>query len=788
MISNVTGTWLTDAEATSPDYWVNHLRQPVLFSQGVQTLLSLDTPVFVELGPGHTLTKLVRQHLTPDHQALTLQSLPHPRENKPDTVTLMTALAELWVAGLAIDWQGFYQTEQRYRLPLPTYPFERESYWIAPDAAPTATQNSSGQASLKQNALAQDESASTAAEPSADSSGKAPDMADWFYLPTWRRRPLTESGTDGDRWLIFTERSNLDPAQDYLWKPLGADIVWAVPGAEFSFDGDVCTLRPGEVSDYQQLFETLRDRTPTQLIYDWGRASTVNAFQALVPLAQVLGEQAKSELTLNLVTSGAHCVTGRETLSPAQAKLLGLGQVLTQEYPAIRCRQIDLAEQSLHHPTQHDPTIRKLHQELRTPYQQDNRVVAYRHGQRWTMTYDPLPLPEQTPPRLQRRGTYMIVGDLVDGLGMTYAQALVRDYGAKLILVGRPGLPAAADWEKWLVTHGPQHSVSRLIRQLQALGSEGETFFWASGSLTDLDWLQSMVQKGTAQMGPITGVFHAGVMGDRASRLVSELDEDGCDRICRSKVEGIQALQVVLAEQPISFYVLQSSLSAIVGGAGFGAYAAANGYLDATAHQQTSEATLWLSLNWDACNLDESETVETSELMAAALSAEEVWQTTLRALAQPDCPQLVITPRPLSSRLAAAFTPQSLAEQSPSGTTHYGRPDLSTPYVAPRNDIEKTVAEAMGDLLGIDPVGVDDNFFELGGHSLLAIQAVTRLRETFQVELPMRAFLFEAPTVAGIAKIIEENQPALSAETQSSLESLLDQIEGMSPEEVEQKL
>ena len=94
----------------------------------------------------------------------------------------------------------------------------------------------------------------------------------------------------------------------------------------------------------------------------------------------------------------------------------------------------------------------------------------------------------------------------------------------------------------------------------------------------------------------------------------------------------------------------------------------------------------------------------------------------------------------------------------------------------------------MGDLLGIEAVGIYDNFFELGGHSLLAIQAVTKLRQQFPVDLPMRAFLFEAPTVSGIAKIIQdqinEETAEMPPEAQSTVESLLDQIENMTPEEV----
>ena len=758
IISNVTGTWFTDTEATDPNYWTKHLRQTVLFSQGVTELLQFSHPIFLELGPGHTLTKLVQQHLPLEKRSpqAAIQSLPHPREQKPDTVTLMTALSKLWLAGVSIPWAKFYQGEKRHRLPLPTYPFERESYWI-PLAESTVEQP----------------------VPNPD---KAADMADWFYLPSWKRLPITDPlpARLDECWLVFAD----DPK---LWPPLtkmANKIIWIVPGSRFAMEGNTYTLPPHQATDYQQLMENLQIPAQTQVIYGWGLSSdSIDTFQSLRYLIQAATGQNMTgqNMTMTVVTSGVQAVTGGESLNPNQAKTLGLCQVISQEHPGLRCRHIDLGTPA--------SDLQGVVRELRLESSCDQRLIAYRHGQRWVQTYDPLPLPKQNANLLKPNSTYLIAGDLVDGLGMVYAQSLVKDLNAQLILIGRPGLPASNDWEKWLATHGPNHSVSRLIRKLQALGTEGNTFLWFSGNLADAAWMKTVIGQGIDQFGPITGVFHADVMGDQASCALAELNEESCHSICRSKVQGMQVLQDILANHPVNFYLLQSSLSTVVGGAGFGAYAAANCYLDTLAHQQqhNNSPSQWLSLNWDACQLDDA--AGGSALMAAAMSADEVWQTTQRAVAQTSCPQLVISPRNLQTRLKTAFTPAA-AKETPAADTisSHARPNLATPYVAPQNEVEQTVAQAMGNLLGIEAVGINDNFFELGGHSLLAIQAVTRLRQEFQVDLPMRAFLFEAPTVAGIAKIITDNQITLPEETQSTIEDLLDQIEEMNPEEVEQKL
>ncbi|MBD2520194.1 acyltransferase domain-containing protein [Nostoc sp. FACHB-973] len=131
-ISNLTGNWITVTQATNPEYYAQHLRSTVLFAQGVEKLLATPEQVLLEVGPGHTLTTLVKKH--PDKAAAqtVLTSVRHPQENQSDNHVLFTTLGQLWLAGVNIDWFGFYSHQEYYRLPLPTYPFERQRYWIDP--------------------------------------------------------------------------------------------------------------------------------------------------------------------------------------------------------------------------------------------------------------------------------------------------------------------------------------------------------------------------------------------------------------------------------------------------------------------------------------------------------------------------------------------------------------------------------------------------------------------------------------------------------------------------------
>lgn len=136
-LSNMTGTWITAAEATDPHYWTRHLRQTVYFHSSVQTLLQQDNGIFLEVGPGRTLSSYVRRHPHKTNRHVILQSLPHPDTASADLETMAQALGKLWLAGGTIDWVAVYGEEPRRRIPLPTYPFERQRYWIDAPTAPT---------------------------------------------------------------------------------------------------------------------------------------------------------------------------------------------------------------------------------------------------------------------------------------------------------------------------------------------------------------------------------------------------------------------------------------------------------------------------------------------------------------------------------------------------------------------------------------------------------------------------------------------------------------------------
>ncbi|MER3588643.1 MAG: beta-ketoacyl synthase, partial [Mastigocladus sp. ERB_26_1] len=255
-ISNVTGTWITPEEATDPNYWAKHLRFPVRFSAGISQLLQQPNRILLEVGPGRTLCTLAKQH---SHQAtgqVVLPSLPHPQDKQSDVAFILNIVGRLWLAGVTINWSGFYAHEQRQRVPLPTYPFERQRYWIEPQL----TVEKSGQAESKL--------------------GKKSNIADWFYVPSWKQIPLVKTGEKKSTcYLVFVDECTIGSQIVQHLQQTGQDAIAVLAGAEFSqVDHNTYTINPAQQDDYQTLLQAIHQqgKIPETIIHLWGLSYVIH--------------------------------------------------------------------------------------------------------------------------------------------------------------------------------------------------------------------------------------------------------------------------------------------------------------------------------------------------------------------------------------------------------------------------------------------------------------------------------------------------------------------------------
>ena len=127
-VSTVTGTWMSPEQATDPAYWGSHMRQPVLFAKAIAELALTPGQVFLEVGPGATLSTLVRQ-IVPSHSGSTVISSLPAVPSPSDAAAIQQALGALWLAGVQPNWAAVHHPNHRRRVSLPSYPFERSRYW-----------------------------------------------------------------------------------------------------------------------------------------------------------------------------------------------------------------------------------------------------------------------------------------------------------------------------------------------------------------------------------------------------------------------------------------------------------------------------------------------------------------------------------------------------------------------------------------------------------------------------------------------------------------------------------
>ncbi|PTL74938.1 type I polyketide synthase [Vitiosangium sp. GDMCC 1.1324] len=764
-VSNLTGTWLTDAEATNPRMWAEHARRPVRFAEGVATLLAEPERVLLEVGPGQALTMLARQSASAAGCTV-VPSMRRPQETRPDMPVLLEAAGRLWLAGVELDGERLQGPGKHLRRVLPTYPFQRERYWVEASGrlAPPADSRSPAAVARKKE-----------------------DVSEWFYQPAWKPTPppVAPAFERGELVLAFTDAAGPGARLVEHLRSRGAEVVRVVPSEKFSRpDEQTYGLVPNEPAHYRRLLEELEasGRKPRRVVHTWslGPASAGEDEAALatemnrglysvLALSRALQPRAaETPVEVALVVGGALEVTGDEPLVPARALLLGPCKVVPQEHAGLRLRCIDVRL-----PEAAEKQERLLaHLTAEVLLSSGEPVVAWRGARRYAEHYElaRLPAPGSDVAPLRERGVYLITGGL-GRIGLGLAEHLAATVRARLVLVGRSHFPAREEWEAWLKAHGEQDSVSRKIRRLREMEARGAEVLVLRADVSRRAELELVLTRTQERFGALHGVVHsAGSIGAQTHVPLVALEREQCEEQLAAKVHGTRWLEAALAGRKLDFVVLQSSLSAVLGGPGFTAYAAANAFMDALAASRTRTGdTPWLSIDWDGWH--EGDDAPTGSDMTITEGSDAL----RRLLAARAEGRWVVSTSELSARQTVwprrdqFGTPA--ARPALQGTA---RPALRNEYVEPRDSIERELAALWQELLGIERPGIHDDFFELGGHSLVGAQVVARVRQMFQVELRLGT-LFETPTIAGMAKAIVQSRAENMGDEE--LESLLAELE-----------
>lgn len=763
VISGVTGRPLTAEQATDPGYWARQLRETVRFADGLREAVTAPGTVLIEVGPGRQLSALADSELA-GRTAPVATVMPGADQRGSEQAALLDGLAELWHQGVRIDWRRTHR-HPRLRVPLPTYPFQRTRHWI--DAAPD-------------DAVVAPEAAPRGPE-------------EWIHRPRWVELPRAAAGSgaagaapETTAVLVLADRSGVGAALGERLTALGSRVTLVDADADAGAALKAALATPGSRPDAVVHLRAL-DAAP---------GDTVEQEQAvgLRSLLDVLPAGGAQPLRLLHVTRHVFDVTGEDPLRPGLATAVGLCRVVPQE-TSWDCRVVELDPRD---PADRLPeTVADLLAELGDTASQAS-PVALRGRKRFVRAHVRVDVGNQVP---SAHGTHLLVGGL-GMIGRTLAAEILRDPAARVVLYDRAEPGALAP------------SARRELEELRALG--GDRLTVRRGDAEDAGALTAAVQEAARRDGRLAGVVYTpGMSVSEGIRAVLDSSPELFARHMTTKMAGLHALDAALDGVAYDRCLIVGSLSSLLGGVGGAAYTAANWYADTyVARRNRTAATPWLNVQWehwreadapglrDAADCGPQEGKELYRLLTA-VGGEGPFTV---CAADPDVREALARQAEAGSGVGAP--PAGGGPAGPSGGTAKGRPKMSVPYVAPRDETEEYVAGMWRDMLGIDEIGVRDSFFELGGQSLLAMQLVGRLRDAHGIELPLGE-IFQEATVATIAQLIRAAgeappaggpQAAAAAEQEQAvdvevgevaseeLEALLNEIEGLSSSDIEAAL
>ncbi|MFE0593175.1 type I polyketide synthase [Micromonospora echinospora] len=457
-LSNLTGTWITDEQATDPQYWVAHVRGQVRFAAGVAVAAACPNPLFVEVGPGRGLGNLVRAGAYEGRPPVVALLAPPPGEAErhggtgthDEQRSVLAALAELWQHGVEVDWAALHGGVPRRRTPLPTYPFTRTDFLLPRVATARTAESPAGTPVWFPAALPRD-------------AARVPDRCEWLVLG------------DGCGWSV-------DVAE--ALRAAGHPVRRVARG---DADGVADAARP---ETWERL---VRDRTADgpvdRVLYAVDDEVDV-AVASLMGLARALHASAPERpVRVDVLTEDLREVAGSRIRAPHRAALDGVVAVLAEWFPALRFRVVDVG--SVAGDADRDRQRARLLAELAAD---GDTHVAYRGARRFRRTLVPVPA---GPAGVVAGGGYLVTGaDRETGLRL--GAELARS-GARVVLAGGPGAPDPT---------GPD-ATGPLAAELARLRADRpDAVSWVPADPTDADGLRRLVDTARERLGPLHGVVH----------------------------------------------------------------------------------------------------------------------------------------------------------------------------------------------------------------------------------------------------------------------------------------
>ncbi|MBV9279370.1 MAG: SDR family NAD(P)-dependent oxidoreductase [Chloroflexi bacterium] len=645
-------------------------------------------------------------------------------------------------------------------------------------------------------------------------SGSTHHLNEWLYHLAWETMDRDEEAAPGNpgSWLIFADRSGL---AELLATGLAArdnSYVLVSPGESYRRTERRFVIDPTNPADYGRLLDDVAQTLPPVrgVVHLWSldavatadaSAHSLQATQnlgcyAVMHLVQALAEAGQSP-RLWLVTRGAQPVDPDcEELAIAQAPLWGIGRVIGhQEHLALRGALIDLD------PVDDPEEAGRLIAEIDAPDGEDQ--LAFRDGRRYVARLQrSRPSNTVLPPRFRADGSYLITGGQ-GALGLLVARWMVERGARRLILMGRTPLPPRASWPD-VPADSPKAGVIAAIRELEAMGA---SVHLAAVDVADEAQLAAFLREYRREGWPaIRGVVHAaGVVRDQ---ILMRMDRERFESVLQPKMLGSWALHRQLAEEPLDFFTLFSSIASLVVSTGQANYASGNAFLDALAFYRRAQGLPATSINWGPWAVGMIDQLNLADHYA------ERGMEVIRPEQGMHIMDLLMGHHPAQSAVLAADWPRVFESYPfiPPMILHLGRDDSAN--ASADEAAEESIAERLLRASSEERQGLVEGFLQemvarvmrldpsqldlalplntLGMDSMMAIELKNRVEQGVNASLSV-VDLLQGATIAQLAAQIaaqlEEQGPAagtqgVPAADDAVVAELLQEIETLSDDEI----
>lgn len=678
-----------------------------------------------------------------------LKSVEFSRRPSQDAKVL-DELCDLYVKGAEIDWNILFGGAKYRKMNLPTYPFQRERCWVEITSETEELSSNNG----------------------------------LFYTIGWNKKVGEESleYLYKKTIMVFKDKKNKYGDTIQILRAEGIEVIEVEIAANYEkIDGHRYTVGNSLV-DYNTLFNEACSKEVSYILHlasiadmreiediDQMKNSQDSGVMSLFYITKAfLKNDISNRIRIFIISQYVNEVSGEEErINPENATLFGLSGVISQEYPNITCKCMDIDEYTTGHEIVHEM---KLH------FIPD--TVAYRNGKRYEKEFRDVDVDvlESNQIDIKDGNVYLITGG-TGGIGLEIANFISSNGRVKLGLLSRTGMPKREYWDEFL-EKGTDIEIINRINAIKSIESSGTEVLCLKADVNNREDIKNALNTLRSKYEKIDGIFHcAGVAGDG---FILNKDETTFKNVLMPKVLGTWSIYQLTQDDQLDFFVMFSSAATILNIAGQGDYRAANSYLDSFSAFMRRKNRKALTVNWVAWK-------ETGMALRKGFKDESVFKAlntkeaieAFSFILKKDIGQVLIGELNLdkltfdlaerfSLRLSQGIR-QRLCQSSgvSSNDTKGKKVDFSTKFKLMGNsnraysEAEKTIAGICCEELGFKEIDVNQSFFDMGANSILLTQIYKRINDLYPNKLSITK-MYAYPTISKLALFITAEEDLIS--------------------------